>query len=339
MNKRLSAGKLPIPILEKLLKKYAPKGKGVVVGPGIGIDAAVIKPGPGLIIAKTDPITFVAEDIGLYAIDVNSNDIAAMGGVPRWFLAAILLPVGYSEKETERIFSGLSKACASLGISLCGGHTEVTYGIGRPIVVGSMLGTVGPKGIITAAGARPGDSLILTKGIAIEAASIIAREKARELEKDFPPSFIKRCKRLIKNPGLSVLKDAQIAVRSGEVHAMHDPTEGGLATGVHELAMASRCGALLYYEKVPVLSEAKRLCEHYAIDVLGAISSGALLIAAKESDSNRIISSLKRSGVKASRIGQVTDKKYGVKMLKDKKTRDLRLFESDEITRIFAKTK
>src|SRR3989304_10554623 len=237
---RLLPGKLPLRLLDRLLKRYTFKASSVVVGPGIGIDATVIKTTGDYLIAKTDPITFVAEDIGLYAININANDIAAMGGKARWFLATILLP---EKKTTPRmvagIFSQLSKACQDLDISLCGGHTKTTFGIDRPIVIGHMLGGGKKKNLVTAAGAKVGDDILITKGIAIEATSILGRKKEKELRRRFSQRFINRCQETIRRPGLGGLKDARTAMRCGKGHAMHDPTEGGLASGLHELAMAS----------------------------------------------------------------------------------------------------
>lgn len=332
---KLLPGKLPLRLLQRFLTRYTFKNRSVVIGPAVGIDAAVIKFGGDYLIAKTDPITFVAEDIGLYAININANDIAAMGGRPRWFLANILLP----EKKTtpamvEKIFSQLSRSCKELDISLCGGHTEITFGIDRPIVIGQMLGEVRKRGLVTAAGAKVGDDIILTKGIAIEAISVLGREKEKELRKGFPPAFIKRCKKIIKAPGLSVLKEARTALSLGKVHAMHDPTEGGLATGLHELAIASGVGVLVNKEAIPILPECGRLCDYFGINPLGAIASGALLITIHPRYTKRVIEGLAKQGILANVIGKITEKKKGVKIIEDGKVKRLPLFERDEITKV-----
>lgn len=332
---RLPPGKLPLRLLDRLLKRYTSKTSSVVVGPSIGIDAAVIDFAGDYLIAKTDPITFVDEDIGLYAININANDIAVMGGKARWFLAAILFP----EKKTtprmvERIFSQLSKACQDLDISLCGGHTEITFGIDRPIVIGQMLGEVKKKNLVTAAGAKVGDDILITKGIAIEATSILGRKKEKVLRRRFSQRFINRCQETIRRPGLSVLKDAQTAMQYGKVHAMHDPTEGGLATGLRELAMASGVGVLVDKESIPILPECRSLCDYFGIDPLGAIASGALLITLNPKDSEKVIKGLERAGIKASVIGEIISKEHGVKIKEKGKIKRLPIFERDEITRV-----
>ena len=100
-----------------------------------------------------------------------------------------------------------------------------------------MMGEVAPAKLIRSSGARPGDEVILTKGIAIEGAAIIAREKAAELKGEVPAAVLRRARRFLRDPGISVVRDAAIAARVG-CHAMHDPTEGGLLMGAWELAEA-----------------------------------------------------------------------------------------------------
>ncbi|MFQ5441363.1 MAG: AIR synthase family protein [Thermodesulfobacteriota bacterium] len=324
-------------LLERFLKKHITLSKDVIVGPGVGIDSAIIDFHGGYLVAKTDPVTFVAEDIGVYALHINANDIAVMGGVPRWFLAAVLLPEGAAtQKSAQRIFSQLGRASRAAGVSLCGGHTEVTPGVNRPIVVGQMLGTVKKGRLITTAGASSNDAIILTKGLAIEGTSIIARSKGEGLIKKglFSKRFIARCRNFLKAPGISVLKDAQTALKWGRVHAMHDPTEGGLATGLHELAIAAGRGVEVDEEFIPVLPETERVCAHFGLDPMGLIASGSLLAAVDPRDTKKMLMGLKKAGIAATRIGAVTGKKDGVIIRGRSGKRALELPERDEITKI-----
>ena len=223
----LPLGKLKIDLLQQLLPQ-SHRDARVIVGPKIGEDAAVIDFGESYLVAKTDPITFATDEIGWYLICVNSNDIATMGAVPKWLLTTILLPENRTtEVLIRRIMEQINAACEHFGITLCGGHTEITYGLDRPIVIGQMLGEVEKGKLIVSSGAQAGDDLILTKGLGIEATSIIARECESDLLEKFSPAFLNRAKGYLTSPGISVLEEAQIAVRTGGVHAMHDPTEGG----------------------------------------------------------------------------------------------------------------
>ncbi|MBM2803936.1 MAG: Hydrogenase expression protein [Deltaproteobacteria bacterium] len=333
---RFPIGKLPIKTLERLLKQNRIKDRRVIVGPGIGEDAAVIDTGgPRYLIAKTDPITFTAEQIGWYAVHINANDIATKGGRPMWYLATLLLPEELTtETMAETIFHDTLKACESIGVSLIGGHTEITTGLTRPIVVGQMLGEVAKDKLIRADGAKPGDAIILTKGIAIEGTAVIARERASDLFTVMDEYTLARCRNFVYQPGISVLKEAIAATEAGVVHAMHDPTEGGLATALHELAWAAGVGMRVDAEAIPVFAESQALCNHYHLDPLGLIASGALLIVAPTAETDRIVSALHAQAIAATVIGKITDKSHGVKMLSADGLRSLPLFEQDELTRI-----
>ncbi len=230
----------------------------MVLGPRYGEDAAVIKTSGKYLVAKTDPITFTAGRIGWYAVNINANDLATMGARPRWFLATFLFPEGRTtEAMVEKIFGETLKACRSLGITLAGGHTEITVGLDRPIVVGQMLGEVEPDKLVRKERQRPGDLLILTKGVAIEGTTILAREKAGALRGKITATQLRQARQLLLKPGISVVRDAQVALEHGEVHAMHDPTEGGVLTGLVEMARAGRVGLRVWKEKIPVLAETR----------------------------------------------------------------------------------
>jgi len=328
-------GKLPSDILERLLNTYTSKDGRVVVGPAIGEDAAVIDIGDRYLIAKTDPITFVAEDIGAYTVFINANDIATTGGTPRWFLATVLLPEKHASPElAERIFSQLSSACKRIEVSLCGGHTEITAGIERPIVIGMMLGEVDKDGLITTSGAKEGDDIILTKAIAVEGVSIIARQKSEELAGRFGKDFVDQCKRFAEDPGISILKEASIARRSCNIHSMHDPTEGGLATGLYEIAKAAGVGIIVDEARIPIMDECKVLSDYYKLHPLGLIASGSLLMTLNPADSDIVINNLNKNGITASNIGKIVKIGEGVKIKNGGDVKDLQRFERDEVTKI-----
>ena len=328
-------GKMPSVDLDFLLSRYPQEDPRVVVKPGIGRDAAVISFGDRYLIAKTDPITFATEEIGWYAVQVNANDIAVMGGAPRWFLATLLLPEGRTNLEmVEAIFEQISRACRDLGITLCGGHTEITLGLARPIVVGQMLGEADPGPLAVPERILPGDEILLTKGIAIEGTALIAQEK-KELEETFGGEWLRKCRDFLKSPGISIVRDARIAMESGGVHAMHDPTEGGLATGLYELAQAADVGLWVERDKISVFPETETLCRKLALDPLGLIASGALLITAPPCDADRIKEALRREGIPAESIGKTWEKEKGIKIITGTQIRDLPVFPRDEIARFF----
>lgn len=336
MSGLLPIGKLKRDFLGYLLKRYAHTDKSVAVGPGIGEDAAALDIGDKYLIAKTDPITFVAEDIGIYAIDINANDIATMGVRPRWFLATILLPEGKTTSNlVEDIFSQISEACKRLDISLCGGHTEVTHGIDHPIIVGQMLGEVAKERLLTTSGAKAGDDILLTKGLAIEATSIIARERRKYLEDKYSEAFIGRCLDFIHDPGISVVPEALAAASIIGVHSMHDPTEGGLSSGLYEISVAANVGIEIYSGKINIFPESERLCREFSIDILGVIASGALIITCGPKSTKKVIDAIAAKGIKVSKIGKIVEPEKGLKIIKKGVTEDLPDFERDEIIKAF----
>ncbi|MBI3609225.1 MAG: hydrogenase expression protein [Nitrospirae bacterium] len=335
-NRILPIGKLPNDLLARLLRRYIRLDRRVVVGPAVGEDAAAIRFGDRYLIAKTDPITFVSDKIGFYALHINANDLATMGAVPRWFLVTLLLPEGKTTPAlVEKIFRQLSKACKTLGVSLCGGHTEITHGIDRPIVIGQMLGEADRGRLIRTSDAKIGDDLLLTKGIAIEGTSIIARRFYDKVTDRFGQKFAQRCKGFLFDPGVSVLRDARVALRAGRVHAMHDPTEGGLSTGLYELAEAARVGLWVEEDRIPVRRETRKVCNAFDLNPLGLIASGSLLLSVHPEDTPSILKALHRDGIEAAWIGHVVSKKKGVLIRRHGRWAPLPRFKRDEIARLF----
>ena len=338
-------GKLPLEFLQHLLQTYTGCDERLVTGPGIGEDVAVIDMGccdgeghgGRYMVVKTDPITFATDQIGWYAVNVNANDVATSGARPLWMLNTVLLP----EHETtpdlvESIFRQLRDACEELGIVLVGGHTEVTWGLERPIVVGVLIGEVAHDKLITTAGARVGDSILLVKGIPIEATAIIAHEKADELrQRGYDDDTIRKAQNYLHDPGISVVRAARLAAEHPGIHAMHDPTEGGLATGLHELAMAAGTGLCLYVDKVSVLPEGKRLCAEYGLDPLGAIASGALIVALDPDEREGLLRVYRRAGIPCVHVADLTSPEEGIIMLRDGRRSPLPRYDADEITRLF----
>lgn len=333
----LKTGKIPPDLLKSLLEKYKPKeDPRLVVGPKIGEDAAVIDFGDKYLVFKTDPITAATDAIGWYVVNINANDIATRGAKPKWFQATILLPENKTDENlVKEIFSQISHACRELDIALVGGHTEVTYNLDRPIVVGSMLGEVEKEKLVTTSGAKVGDVIVLAKGIAAEATSLIAREKEEELSKKYSRSFLEKCKGFLFDPGISVVKEALLANSVAKINSMHDPTEGGLATGLYEIAEASGKGLLIYKEKIPIFEECRILCEEYGLNPLGALASGALLITLPEKEAEKLLKVYAANGIKAEVIGKIMEKSYGMKIEENGKIEDLKYSERDEILKIF----
>jgi hydrogenase expression/formation protein HypE len=339
----VDVGKLPNELLARLLARIQRRDPRVLLGPGIGRDAAVIDAGgERLLVAKSDPVTFASDHIGWYAVHVNANDVACMGARPAWFLATVLLPQGASEEQAGQVFGQVLEACQGLEVELVGGHTEITYGLERPIVVGAMLGEVEREALVQHSGAREGDAVILSKGIAIEGTAVLAREGGERLERlGVPGPVIQRARGYIFEPGISVVREALTACEAlrgagGSVHAMHDPTEGGLATALYELAEASGLGVAVQEREITVLPETRAICAAASLEALGLLASGALLITVTEEDCGRALSALGETGIEARRIGGMVRRETGVIIEGRAGTAPVPHFARDEVARFLA---
>ena len=308
MDKVLPVGKLPFDLMAQIIEQAPISDSRVMLGPGIGLDCAVVDMGTTLLVFKSDPITFATDEIGWYAVQINANDIATTGAAPRWMLATLLLPEGSTTPQDVLKMGGqVFSACRELGISLIGGHTEVTHGLERPILSGVLVGEVPHGQLVTPRGASVGDHILLTKGVPIEATSILAREFPGRLKNILSDEEMKQAADYLYQPGISVVKDARVAVSAGRVTAMHDPTEGGLASALWELADASARALEVDLAAVPVPALSQRICQYLGLNPMATIASGALLLTCPPDDSAQICRALQTESIPCARIGVVRE--------------------------------
>src|SRR5665647_1406938 len=238
---KLPPGKIPIDILKEVVfKNLGAERSEIILGPTAGVDGAVLNVGNKNAIVSMDPITGAVERIGWEAININANDVATFGVEPAFFFSCLLLPENADSKIVETISIQMHNAAKDLGIAIVGGHCESTPGLANPIVVGCVMGLTEKGKYVTAAGAKAGDKLILTKSAGIEGTAILASDREAQLAKIFSPEILESAKGFYRQ--ISIVKDALTAYRAGGVHAMHDPTEGGVLNGIHEMADASGLG-------------------------------------------------------------------------------------------------
>ncbi|WP_048146584.1 AIR synthase family protein [Pyrococcus abyssi] len=321
------AGKIPPEVLIKIIDGIKP-GERVIVGPGVGIDATAIDFGDYVLVASTDPITGAEERIGFYSVHVNANDVATFGAKPKWFLVTILMPEGSSEEDIANIMAEIREVSEAMGIAIVGGHTEVTPGLKRPIVVGTMLGEVDRDNLVVP-DPKPGDAIIMTKGAGIEGTSIIAHEREEELRGVFGRDFVERAKAFIEE--ISIVREAMIAREFAT--AMHDPTEGGIANGIHEMADINDLGFRIFAEKIIIRDETRKICDFYDLNPLALISSGALLISVPRDHAKFLVERLLSYGISASIIGEFLAEKKRV-IIENGIERPLKRPESDELWKV-----
>lgn len=336
----LPAGKLPNDLLGSLLSSLRRADPSLLVGPDVGQDAAalLLPAATDVLVLKSDPITFTVDELGFYAVTVNANDVISTGAVPRWFLATLLLPPGSTAEQAFEHLRTIDQTCRDLGIILCGGHTEITPTVNQPIASGCLAGTVSRAGLLQKENASEGDRLLLTKGVSVEGTSILSREFEAELRRlGMSQERLERCKRFLFDPGISVVTEGRIAIESGAAVAMHDVTEGGLATALEELSAACGHRIRVIVERIPVFPETRDVCDLLGLDPLGLIGSGSLIIVCPAAKSSELQTKIREAGVAACEIGEMLGTGTGVEAMNQAVNLvSWPRFEADEITRVKA---
>jgi hydrogenase maturation factor len=330
MKPPLAEGKLPTELLERLLR-HTSRSPHLTVGALAGEDAAVA-PGARTIVITADPVTFTEERIGAYVVAVNANDIVAMGGEPAYLTTTILLAPGATEDTLEEIFSDIADACARAGILWVGGHTEVTPVVSRTLVCGQAVGFLSREPLQTG-GAKPGDCLCMTKWVALEGTTIIARRKPAECRKALGEERFSEVLGWLDEPGISIVEEGKalegLALTSG-----HDPTEGGVAMGIQEICRRSGAGAVIVHEALPIKEETRLLCGLFGMDPLGLLSSGVFLFTAARLVAEQACAVLGKRGIPAGVIGTITGPGTGVWLSHGGTRRPLAFSEQDEIVKL-----
>jgi hydrogenase expression/formation protein HypE len=302
----------------------------LVLGPGIGRDTAVVRLAKKLVVLTADPVTGTTRHIGEHSVHINANDIAATGAKPVWYVCTVLLPPGTSEKTLAGIMRGIDQASRSLGITVAGGHTEVTRGLNRPIVGGFMIGEIGGR-VLSSANMRVGDWILMTKTAGIEGTAILASEYSGRL-KNVERKTILKARSFAKQ--ISIVDEAMSISKIAGVHALHDPTEGGVLNGLWELAEASGLGIEVWADRIPLAAETSRICSELRLDPLKLMSSGCLLVAVAPRSVGRVMKALRNHRIRVSEVGRVRPRAEGRFLLKGGKKLDLVAVPQDELYKL-----
>lgn len=326
----IPVGKLPPDLLARVLAGLGPWPPDVRLGPAIGEDACALDVPAGVLVAATDPITLTGRQIGRLGVTVNANDVAVMGVRPRWFLATVLLPPGTTGADVEALFAAMRGALEDVGAVLVGGHTEITDAVHHPVVVGQMLGIAERGGVVSTAGARPGDVVVQVGTAPIEGAAVLAAEATGRLG-GLDPRTLRAAASGFDDPGVSVVEAALAAADLGAT-ALHDPTEGGLAAGLHELAAAA--GVAVRVDRSAVLwsDAAVEVCRVLGADPWAVLASGSLLATFDPAHAAGAVDALSGSGYAVAAIGTVAVGS-GVSDLDD---RPIAWPERDEVARLLS---
>lgn len=326
----LKVGKIPENVLKRsVFKQIHTKREEVLLGAGVGEDCAALKLKPGeVFVLSTDPITGTAQDIGKLAIHVTLNDLASAGAEPVGVMLTILLPEGSDEPELKATMRQIEEGCAAANVQIMGGHTEVTRAVNQAIISVCGVGKAKEGELISSAGAKPGQDIVITKWIGLEGTSILAKEKTAELQTRYPADMIETAKGFDRY--LSVVPEAALAVRSG-VSAMHDVTEGGIFGALWEMAESSGVGLEIDLKKIPVKQETIEVCEFFGINPYELISSGSMLMASD--DGNHLVRELEKAGIHGVVVGKATEGNDRV-LLNEEERRFLEPPKTDQLYKV-----
>ena len=330
---RFAAGKIPAEtLLRAVYTNLGKRDKRVLIGPGIGRDSAVVKQNGMVLVFTADPITGTPSHIGQHSVEINANDIATAGARPKWYLCTILLPVGTREDSLREITREIHETAKRLGITVVGGHTEATSGLDRPIISGFMVGETRGR-VLSAENGRPGDRILLTKTAGLEGTAILARDQATILKKKGVPEGLLKLARSYQQQ-ISVVEEALLASKLRGVHALHDPTEGGVLNGLWEMAKASNLGIEIWAEKIPVAPATQVICLTLGLDPLKLMSSGTLLVAVEWSKRWSVQKTLMKSPRKMTEVGKLTARSKGRVIVRRGKREALKPVSQDELYKL-----
>jgi hydrogenase expression/formation protein HypE len=303
-----STGKIKNKFLKDIVFKHlGSPNERLLYGPAVGRDAAVVKLlNDKILVVKSDPITGALNHIGRYVIIINANNIAVLGARPLFFISTILLPINSAPDDLELICRDMDYAAKEINVSIIGGHSEICAGITNPILCGFMIGET-TSDLIMTAHSKPGDKLVMTKSAAIEGTAILAWDKEKFLKNKIGEKVLTSAKEFLNN--LSILPEAQLALKVEGVTAMHDPTEGGILNGISEICEASNVGACIYEDLIPIAKETNEICEVFHLDPLHLISSGTLLMSLNPKYLDQLSQVLNSNSIKVTCIGEIKEEK------------------------------
>ncbi|MBR1486190.1 MAG: AIR synthase family protein [Synergistaceae bacterium] len=275
----------------------------LLVGGGIGEDAALIKIPSGILVAASDPVTGAAKNAGSLLVHINANDLACKGADPAWLVVTLIVPDKMGINFIAEIMREIHETCRELNIAIAGGHTELTEKYSEPVISGTMLGITRHE--LTAKKIKNGDFILATGHAGLEGMSILAHDREDLFAKIFTKDEIKTIKSWEKD--FSVVKPAQIL--RDYANYMHDPTEGGINGALYEVqAGAGADSAIeLYKNNIPVSDLTLRASRELNFDYMNLISSGMLIAVIPPEKIQDAQEKLESAGISSKIIGKITN--------------------------------
>jgi len=308
---------------ESILQNCGYKRGEVSTGPGFGVDVAVIDLPNGLAMAvASDPLSLIPslglEESAWLSVYLMANDIATTGHSPMYAQFVLNLPAHFSAADFKTYWNHIHTFCKRLKIAITGGHTGFIEGQNSTIAGGGTLTTIALKEhILVSKSAKASNVILVTKQCAISSSAILAMSFPETIKNKLGKEVLdKGCELFYKT---SSVDDAIIAVgketKLSEVTAMHDVTEGGVLGAIYEIAIASGNGAHIYNDYLPIGETQKQICSLFSIDPRYSIGAGSMIITVEKGIENNVIKRLQEQGIECVVVGELTEKKKGIKLI------------------------
>ena len=306
-------GKVPRKFLEGVvLKNLGAKRKSVLVGPGQGLDNAVISlDRDKVLLVTSDPLS-VIPSIGLrdsawLSVHLLAADLATSGVSPQVAMLDLNLPPEMELPSAAIYLRAIGDECNRLGIAITGGHTGRYPGSGYTVVGGGVMFSVAERrAYVTPAMAVSGDSVLITKGAAIGATAILSNSFSETIRSKAGAALLRKAKSRLRD--CSTVKDAMAAASvglHGGVSSMHDATEGGVLGGALELSSACGLPVIVERESIQIPDEVSAVCGTFGLDPLTTTSEGTLLITCKPRAVQAVRAALAKEKIEGCEIGRV----------------------------------
>lgn len=288
--------------MRSVLKQIHRRRKDVLAGASAGQNcAAISSDGEEAFVVASKAVTCAAVRPASYGIQAAVNSVAASGAKAAGVMLTIFLPPEAREEEIRGMMQDAEHTCETLGIEILGSHPTVTDAVHRPVLSVSGTGKVKKDFLLQAGNAKPGQEIVITKWIGLEATALLASAREKELKKRFPADLIETAEEFADY--LSVVKEAAAAQDCG-IKAMYALSEGGIFAALWEMASAAGVGMDIDLKKIPIRQETVEICEYFGINPYQILSSGSMMIAADNGWA--LVRELEKSGIPAAVIGAFT---------------------------------
>ncbi len=316
---------------KNITQKLGQSRKEVIVPPGNGVDVGIVRLHRNLVMAiTTDPFYIVPaygwQKAAWFAFHIIASDLCTSGLPPEYLAVDLNLPVSITDDEFRLLWNTVDREARKYGVSIVTGHTARYEGTDYPMVGGAtMMGTGPADRYVTSAMAQTGDTVIITKTAALEAAAIFSQLFPEYISAHLGSTVLRKGQRLFHRMSTvdESLAAASFGLRKKGVTSMHDATEGGVLGALYEVAEASGKGITVEMEKVPVDQEVREICELFEMRPHYSISEGSLIMTVRKDRCDDLLSVLKSRRIKATAVGTITDARKGRRVVTDGRVEEL----------------